>query len=121
MTDRLPQRISLPLDPETALMLNVLYLIGEAIIRRDTPAVTTIIRAVAKMCYSKEGEATRNALRALMEKHVDAVQEAGGWYQNAPENWLEELKAAVFEVPTDWTPARDEYPDIDSPHGGLEG
>jgi hypothetical protein len=40
VADRLPQRISLPLNPEQALMLNVLYLIGEAIMRRDTPAVT---------------------------------------------------------------------------------
>jgi predicted ATP-dependent Lon-type protease len=79
MSDRLPQRISLPLDPETALMLNVLYLIGEAIMRRDTPAVTHIIRGIAKMAYSKEGEATRDELRKIMETHIDAVQAAGGW------------------------------------------
>jgi hypothetical protein len=94
------------LKPEQALMLNVLYLIGEAIMRRDTPAVTHIIRGISKMVYSKEGEATRDELRALMEMHVDAVQAAGGWYDDQPTDWLAELKAAVFEVPRDWTPER---------------
>jgi hypothetical protein len=104
VSDRLPQRISLPLEPGVALMLNVLYLIGEAIMRRDTPAVTAIIRGIAKMAYSKQGLVTRDKLRKVMELHVDAVQAAAGWYEGAPENWLEELKRAVFEVPADWKP-----------------
>lgn len=120
MTDRLPQRISLPLEPETALMLNVLYLIGEAIMRRDTPAVTHIIRGIAKMVYSPKGEQTRNELRALMEMHINAVQTAGGWYDDAPADWLAQLKSAVFEIPPDWSPAKDLYPDLDSSHGGEE-
>lgn len=106
MTDSLPQRISLPLTPEAALMLNVLYLIGEAIMRRDTPAVTHIIRGISKMVYSKEGEATRDELRRVMELHVDAVQAAGGWYDDQPTDWLAALKSAVFEIPKDWTPER---------------
>jgi predicted ATP-dependent Lon-type protease len=108
MADRLPQLISLPLTPEAALMLNVLYLIGEAIMRRDTPAVTKIIRGIAKMAYSKEGEATRDDLRKLMEQHIDVVQQAGEWVGELPDNWLDELKAAVFEVPDDWTPNKTE-------------
>jgi predicted polyphosphate/ATP-dependent NAD kinase len=107
VADRLPQRISLPLNPEQALMLNVLYLIGESIMRRDSAAVTKLVRGIAKMVYSKPGETTRDELRALMEKHIDVVQDAGGWYDGTATDWLAELKAAVFEVPPEWTPTRD--------------
>jgi hypothetical protein len=36
------------------------------------------------------------------------VQQAGQWVGELPDNWLDELKAAVFEVPDDWTPNKTE-------------